>query len=451
MIVSDHKKYYSIGSRSPGFHSYSEESLTNMRQPIFSSPTLSYKVGSSTMRFQSKFVSAVALIGVGGLLILYVLVPSSRTTDSHYHSSINSLKSHYLNKPMTGFTELQKLQLNEARRAENTQTYHPVVCSSPYNSTYPLTEPVVNTKRGTLRYRIAVVADLDTDSKDDMEPHTWNSYLKKGYLELHKDLARVEVSWDAETVKLSSKLSYGGRGLELSELVVFNGRLYSVDDRTGVVYEVDPVSHRIVPHVVLTDGDGTNEKGFKSEWATVKDEVLFIGGLGKEWTTSTGEMLNHNPQWIKTVDVHGKVRNYNWTDQYIELRRAVGIEFPGYMIHEAVSWSSQRREWTFLPRRASRESYDEKTDEHRGTNIMLTASEDFSSILPSTVGQIIDTHGFSSFKFIPNTRDEIIVALKSEEVDGKTATYIMAFDKRGKILMDESKIDNYKFEGIEFI
>src|SRR3712207_6975029 len=34
---------------------------------------------------------------------------------------------------------------------------------------------------------------------------------------------------------------------------------------------------------------------------------------------------------------------------------------------------------------------------------------------------------FSSFKFIPNTDDQIIVALKSEEDSGKVATYIMAF------------------------
>lgn len=33
---------------------------------------------------QTKFVTAVALIGLGALLLVYVLVPSSRTTDHHY-------------------------------------------------------------------------------------------------------------------------------------------------------------------------------------------------------------------------------------------------------------------------------------------------------------------------------------------------------------------------------
>lgn len=30
--------------------------------------------------------------------------------------------------------------------------------------------------------------------------------------------------------------------------------------------------------------------GFKCEWATVKDGYLYVGGLGKEWTTTTGEV-----------------------------------------------------------------------------------------------------------------------------------------------------------------
>lgn len=83
----------------------------------------------------------------------------------------------------------------------------------------------------------------------------------QGYLEINRDNSAVQVYWDSGLDKLSSKLSYGGRGLELSELVVFNGKLYSVDDRTGVIYHVDPNTNAIVPWVMLTDGDGNNEKG----------------------------------------------------------------------------------------------------------------------------------------------------------------------------------------------
>lgn len=54
---------------------------------------------------------------------------------------------------------------------------------------------------------------------------------------------------------------------------------------------------------------------------------------------------------------------------------------------------------------------------------------------------------------MPNTHDKLIVALKSEENQGKTSSYIMAFDIDGTILLPETKIDggDYKYEGIEFI
>jgi soluble calcium-activated nucleotidase 1 len=67
------------------------------------------------------------------------------------------------------------------------------------------------------------------------------------------------------------------------------------------------------------------------------------------------------------------------------------------------------------------------------------------------VGNIIPTHGFSSFKFIPGSSDQVIVALRSEENKGTTATYIMAFDITGKILLPETKMADEKYEGFEFI
>ena len=52
--------------------------------------------------------------------------------------------------------------------------------------------------------------------------------------------------------------------MELSELVVFNGHLYSVDDRTGVVYKVtkDHKGHwKVIPWVILAEGNGEETKG----------------------------------------------------------------------------------------------------------------------------------------------------------------------------------------------
>jgi soluble calcium-activated nucleotidase 1 len=76
----------------------------------------------------------------------------------------------------------------------------------------------------------------------------------------------------------------------------------------------------------------------------------------------------------------------------------------------------------------------------------------FSNNQAKRIGDISPTHGFSSFKFVPNTHDRLILALKSEENQGKTASYIMAFDIDGTILLPETKIDgDFKFEGVEFI
>ncbi|KAA8582591.1 hypothetical protein FQN60_006262 [Etheostoma spectabile] len=295
---------------------------------------------------------------------------------------------------------------------------------SHYNDTYPLSRPE-QTPRGT-RYRIGVIADLDTSSRSDKKL-TWFSYMRRGHLLLSQSGDKVAVEWDADRVVLESHLSEKGRGMELSELVVFNGKLYSVDDRTGIVYQID--GDKIVP------------------W----DKHLYVGGLGKEWTTTQGEFVNNNPEWVKVVGFRGDVQHENWVPKYKSLKSAAGIQPPGYLIHESAAWSDILQRWFFLPRRASKERYEETADERRGTNLVLSCSPDFKDIIVSRVGPLNRTHGFSSFKFVPNTDDQIILALKSEEDAGKIATYVTAFTLDGRILLPETKIGDVKYEGLEFI
>lgn len=149
----------------------------------------------------------------------------------------------------------------------------------PYNSTYPLSTPVQKSN-GVIEYRLAVVTDLDHASKIDGEKHTWRSYMKHGALRLNTvDYSKSEIEWEKDSFGLKSTLSQGGRGMELSDLAVFNGQLYSVDDRTGVVYRINGTA--AVAWVMLPDGDGHESKGFKGEWLAVKDGLLYVGGLGK--------------------------------------------------------------------------------------------------------------------------------------------------------------------------
>jgi soluble calcium-activated nucleotidase 1 len=122
------------------------------------------------------------------------------------------------------------------------------------------------------------------------------------------------------------------------------------------------------------------------------------------------------------------------------------------MLHESVVWAPERNRWYFLPRRCSTERYNETLDEHKGCNYLISADELFADIKVVKIGELRPTRGFSSFKFIPGTDDSIILALKTEEVSGTTATYVTIFDINGKIYMDDIKIPtDYKYEGIEFI
>ncbi|KAJ8680352.1 hypothetical protein QAD02_016139 [Eretmocerus hayati] len=316
-----------------------------------------------------------------------------------------------------------------------------------YNRTYPLSPPI---KQYTgVTYNLAIVADLDTDSKIDGKKSAWRSYLLKGRLTHMASRNLVSVEWDREPVVLTGSLALKGRGMELSELVVFDGRLLTMDDRTGMVYFFD--ADNVYPWVILMDGNGKSSKGFKSEWATVKDEQLYIGSMGKEWTTPSGEFVHNDPQWIKIVSPHGEVHSNNWISNYKRLREAIGIEYPGYMIHESGAWSNIHHKWFFLPRRCSKEQYNETKDEMMSCNVLLTADESFIDIQVTHIGKVIPIRGFSSFKFLPGSDDSIIIALKTEEFQGSTATYITAFTIEGQILMPDLKVADKKYEGLEFV
>jgi len=294
-------------------------------------------------------------------------------------------------------------------------------------------------------YNICVVADKDKASKNGNQ---WESVLLNGVL-ARDNSGRYSVSWQDST-PLKSKLNEDGRGMELSDLVYFNGKLYSFDDRTGIVFEFDKDHQQAVPQYILMDGNGRSTKGFKCEWATVKDDTMYIGGLGKEWTTVDGEILSRDPQWVKTIDSEGRVQHHSWVHVYEALREATGTSNPGYLIHEAVRFHPVSRRWYFLPRRVSFEAYNDIADEKRGANVVISTDEQFGDIKISHIGPAIPTHGFSSFVFVPFRENEV-VALKTEEVDGEIATYLTVFNLNGHILLEETKIGDVKFEGIEFL
>nr|XP_057902153.1 soluble calcium-activated nucleotidase 1b isoform X2 [Doryrhamphus excisus] len=316
-------------------------------------------------RFHPKWraVAVVALLAV--VLMLYLHWPVGGGPAPLGGSSRNSLQLYQSHDNL--FREAKAQARQSISRCHKG--------GKPYNDTYPLSPPV-KTKNG-IRYSIGVIADLDTASRSSKD-QTWFSYMKRGHVTVSPSADRVDVEWDEETITLETHLAEKGRGMELSELVVFNGHLYSVDDRTGVVYRIQ--GRQAIPWVILPDGDGSVSKGFKAEWLAVKDECLYVGGLGKEWTTTSGEVVNDHPEWVKVVGYHGDTEHEDWVPHYNALRSAAGIKPPGYLIHESAAWSERLQRWFFLPRRASHERYDETADERRSTNLLLSCQADFSDI-----------------------------------------------------------------------
>ncbi|KAH9365869.1 hypothetical protein HPB48_004608 [Haemaphysalis longicornis] len=381
-----------------------------------------YRIGNSTLRCQVNFVVAVALMGITCLLLMYALLPWG--------------KYHILEDHIDGSG-------HEHGHQHILQEY------LPYNDTYPLTKPVVYGRK--VRYKIACIADLDTDSKLKGTSNTWVSYLKVGYLVVDREMSEINIEWEEEMTLLKGQFSMGGRGMELSELVVFNGKLYTMDDRTGVIYEIR--GKKMIPWVMLADGSGDATKVHGKLEAVKLNGFTSVCHALKRYQAPCARQLS---EITKPLSPGGRVEHRDWRDNYRKLCEWAKYGPPGYMIHEAVAWSHRFGEWFFLPRRASTTAYNDVEDEEKGANIMLRTDPQFARVRVSQVGPLLPTHGFSSVKFVPSLRsseqDTLILALKSEEHKGKTATYITVIRvEDGKVLYPETKIGDYKFEGVEFV
>ena len=306
-------------------------------------------------------------------------------------------------------------------------------------------------------YHIAIVADLDKASKmaEEKKPK-FKSYLKMGTLTRKGDSFSIE--W-IDTHTITSAHNEAGRGMELSELAVFNGKLWTFDDRSGIAFELANKNGKpkAIPRHLLMEGDGETDKGQKTEWATVKDGIMYIGSFGKEYVGSKGEVTSRNNLWISTISMACAgvevVNHENWTDKYNVIRKTTNSVHPAYQIIETIEWSAIHRKWFILPRRVSEEAYDESKDEKRGSNIVIKCNEHITECEKFTVGTITPERGFSSAKFVPGTKDSIMVALKSEENEelGTQKTFITAFDLTGKVLLEETEVGTNKYEGLSFV
>lgn len=315
-------------------------------------------------------------------------------------------------------------------------------------------------------FRFAAVTDLDQLSLvTDAKKPTFRSVLLPGTITYLPDQHKYELEMEP-TRELVTQHNEAGRGAEFSELTIFNNRLLTFDDRTGEVFEIlnteDGQSSFVVPRFVVTEGDGDTDKGMKWEWSTVKNGELYMGSMGKEYTHPDGTVANTNNLWVSILNSHGELRRMDWERQFTYVRKALGAQSPGYLIHEAINWSPYLKKWIFMPRRISSEKYDDVLDEKRGSNKVVLVDESFTSheIVTVNMKSTDGLHGFSSFAFVPGTGDKHVLALRSVEEDCagdlalcKQRSYFVIFDvTTGEVLMDEKLIDEpLKYEGVEFV
>ena len=301
-----------------------------------------------------------------------------------------------------------------------------------------------------------IISDLDQASSVEGKKPNFRAVLQHGTLQYSAATHRFAVRW-GEAHDILSPHNEAGRGMELSELEVWNGKLYSCDDRTGILYEImnphgsNPAA---VPRGIMMEGNGDTSKGFKCEWMTVKDGHLLAGSFGKEYTNPDGSVKNRNNNWLKSFSPTLALTHVDWNAEFDAMRKKFGYEYPAYLLHETGLWSSLRRQWLFMPRRVSKEPYTEDVDERMGSNMVIVGDESMTSFTSFTAGKVVPTHGFSSAAWVPGSQQGIVLALKSEEraADEHQTTFIMAFDMQGNVLMEESEIPgNVKFEGLAFM
>ncbi|OWA53029.1 Soluble calcium-activated nucleotidase 1 [Hypsibius exemplaris] len=335
----------------------------------------------------------------------------------------------------------------------------------PYNTTYPLTTPVTYAN-GSIDFRVAIIADQDLLARDKKVQSSFTSYLKSGTFTIHAGWTGGMIVWDegdesAEEAKriaaengqvIQSEFGFGSRGMELSSIVTFNGKLYVSDDKTGIVFHL--INHTVVPWVILADGDGTKPKGFKCEWSIVKDQKLYVGSHSADIKLphADGPSVEAPQRWVKRISKEGFIEHLNWNPLYQALENHLGIKPPGYVMHEAVLWSERLRKWYFLPRQINPQNYTEERHPYTCNNVMIVVSEDFSEFKNVSIGEPNPLFGFTSARFVPGTDETVVVALRIMEVDDLFSSRIVVFNINGSILLVEEEIlEGLKYEGLEFV
>jgi soluble calcium-activated nucleotidase 1 len=323
-------------------------------------------------------------------------------------------------------------------------------------------------------FKLMFIADQDEASRIDADqPWTtkWETRLGAGVLTYHgaKGDASYSLTCGPENVLFTTRGDKSGRGAEYSALELFDGRLLTMCDRTGNCDEIfiteegtldiQPLRDSSGNEVRFLLGDGKKDKALKVEWATQKDGKLFVGSTGKERTDDDGNVVHEGEMWCKWLSPETyEIEHVDTRGMYNTLRKAAVCEHgAGYMIHEGGRWSDVHGKWLFMPRKLSRELYDEVKDASKCVNLMLSlpsaAAEDGSDVAMQEYLDFLALRGCSDFIYVPGTNDcHVFVTRTEETLEGDLSTYASVVDLQGNVLMAEFKFGiERKFEGVSVV
>uniref|UniRef100_A0A8D9B3X9 Apyrase n=1 Tax=Cacopsylla melanoneura TaxID=428564 RepID=A0A8D9B3X9_9HEMI len=315
----------------------------------------------------------------------------------------------------------------------------------------PSTTPKLNCN--PCHFEFAIVTDNDEKSKSKTKPNLWESKFSKTSMDVKANADDFTITLGTiSTTILSSNINSDGKGMELSELIYFNGHLLAFDDKTGTIFRI--IHNQVQPWKTLICEENNEKEEFKGEWATIKDKKLYVGSPGYPWAPKNAtDMEPKNQcgsQWIKILNNNGDVASVNWKPNYTKLMQ--GTKCKGYITHEAVTWSDIQRKWFFAPRKCSAKPFSAETVDTVGSNLLINCDENFNNIQVIEVGEDKPSRGFSSVKFLPHSDDTIIVALKTYEDEKSYQTFITVFGINGKIFLPDTQISKEdKYEGLEFL
>lgn len=312
-----------------------------------------------------------------------------------------------------------------------------------------------------MNYRFFLIADNDIsiNKNDESNSYEFKSYLKFMNLDIQNDKYDII---DDNTVEIVTGYNYFGKGAQFSEIITINNNIYTFCDKTGIMFEIFENGkdiYTVVPKHVLTSGKN-NYNPLKIEWCFKINSFLIIG--------SHGTVINNNidRQTLCLMDFNKSNISYKTCPNFYEIiKENFNITANGYIIHECMLYDQINSYLYILPRKISENEFDDNIDPTLGNNKFLRCKIEFNNnsleigtevdikTVNSTNKSVLELiTGFSSAKFVPDTNNTQIMAVKTREFDNKMESYLQIFTTDGEILYELNKLPGgNKYEGIEFI